>query len=233
MKKSYVVYGILWAIALGLFNAVVFLVPHEINGVYRLTGVFWVSYAFVSVAFVGQLLCGILALKPKNITSVLYRVPLIRISYGGVIIMAVFSTVFMAVPKAPAWLGAVVCAAVLAFTAASLIKAGAVAVIADETDKKTAARTRFMDTLEAKARALEAKATTPELKDACKVLVEEITYSDKTSSPELESADKSLEAQLKLFAEAVEADDRELALENSKSFLSVLKERNSLCKQLK
>lgn len=233
MKKSYIVYGILWAIALGLFNAVVFLVPHEINGVCRLTSVFWVSYAFVSAAFVGQLVCGILALKPENSTRVLYRVPLIKISYAGVVAMAVLGAVFMSVPKAPAWLGAVLCAVVLAFTVMSVIRAGAVAVITEKTDEKMAERTRFMDTLEAKARTLEAKATAPELKETCKKLADEITYSDKTSSSHLDSINKSLEAQLKLFAEAVEENDTELAMENSKAFFTLLKERNALCKQSK
>ena len=61
MTKRFGIYTLVWAIALAIFNVVAFVVPSEVNEVNRLTGTFWVAYAFITVAFVGQLLCGFFA----------------------------------------------------------------------------------------------------------------------------------------------------------------------------
>ena len=233
MKKRFIVYGIAWAIATGLFNAIVFLVPHEINGVCRLNSTFWVSYAFVTVALIGQLLCGIFALKPSKNEAILYRIPLIKISYGCVIATAIFATAFMAIPKAPSYLAAILCGAVLAISIISLIKAEALAQVVGKMDEKQSERTAFMDSLKLKAQKIASSAETEELKSLCKGLCDEITYSDTTSCEGLSEINKRLEAQLLAFGDDVQSGDGELARENASSFLALLKERNELCKTLK
>lgn len=233
MKKRFIVYGIVWAIATGLFNGIVFLVPHEINGIYRLNSTFWVSYAFVTAALVGQLLCGIIALKPSKKEAVLYRIPLIKISYGCVVATVIFASVFMAIPKIPSYVAAILCGIVLAFSVISLIKAEALAQIVGKVDEKQSERVAFMDSLKLKANNITNSAATEELKALGKRLCEEITYSDITSSDSLSEINKRLEAQLVAFGDDVQSGDYELAKENALAFSSLIKERNELCKSLK
>ena len=50
MKKGFIKYSLLWLVALGIFNAVAFLMPNELNST------FWIGYGAVTGAFVLQLL---------------------------------------------------------------------------------------------------------------------------------------------------------------------------------
>ena len=50
MKKGFIKYSIIWLFALGVFNAVAFLLPNELNTS------FWIGYGAISAAFVLQLI---------------------------------------------------------------------------------------------------------------------------------------------------------------------------------
>ena len=51
MKKSFKFYAIIWAIGLFVFNTVTFLVPN----IAKFSLNFWLCYAFITIAFVLQL----------------------------------------------------------------------------------------------------------------------------------------------------------------------------------
>lgn len=63
MKKEYKSYLIIWAILLALFNVIAF-VFGALATKSVLTASFWVGYIFVTIGFVGQLLCAKKFLHP-------------------------------------------------------------------------------------------------------------------------------------------------------------------------
>ena len=136
MKKSIGVYSVIWAICLAVFNVIVFVTPNEIGGVSKFTASFWVGYVFITVAFIGQLVCAFFALKAENIKKMFYRIPMISISYTGLILMLIAGGIFMAIPTLPEWIGIIVCAIILAFNAIAVIKATAAAEVVGGIDEK-------------------------------------------------------------------------------------------------
>ena len=113
MKKSIGVYSIIWAICLAIFNVIVFVTPNEIGGVSKFSGSFWVGYIFITIAFIGQLVCAFFAFKPSDKQKVFYNIPLVTISYAGLIVMLIAGTACMAIPNLTNWIGIIVCLLVL------------------------------------------------------------------------------------------------------------------------
>ena len=110
MKKSiFPKYVIIWLIMLAIFNVICFVVPSTIDGGYIRTGSFWVGYIFISLAFLGQLICAWIALKSDSVSKLFYNIPLITISYTGLILMLIVGSLFMIIPALPVWLGIILC----------------------------------------------------------------------------------------------------------------------------
>lgn len=84
-------------------------------GVSKFNGAFGAGYIFITIAFVGQLGCAYKAFKAENLKKMFYNIPLISVSYTGLIAMLVVGTVCMAVPFIPYWVGIIACLLVLAF----------------------------------------------------------------------------------------------------------------------
>ena len=76
-----------WIAMLAAFNAIVFVCARG-----NFSTSFWIGYAFITVAFIGQLFCAYLAFKPKNLTKKFYNLPLVTESYTGLILMLVNAT---------------------------------------------------------------------------------------------------------------------------------------------
>ena len=103
MKKNFKYFAVIWAILLALFNVICFVTPDEMNGMSKFGGAFWVGYIFITIAFVGQLICAFIAFKAENIEKMFYNVPLISLSFIGLIVMAVVGALTMrSSPKASA-----------------------------------------------------------------------------------------------------------------------------------
>ena len=89
MKRRIATYSAIWAICLAIFNVITFVTPNEIGGVSKFNATFWVGYIFITVAFVGQLVCSLMALKEKRARKLFYKLPMAFISYSGLIAMLV------------------------------------------------------------------------------------------------------------------------------------------------
>ncbi len=121
MSKRMKYYLAAWAVVLAVFNTVVFAVP----GAGKFTAPFWIAYAAVTVAFAGQLGCAAKALAEGNGRRFFYRVPLITVSYAGLIVTLIIGSLCMAVPALPYWVAVVAAALALGFAAIAVVKAGA------------------------------------------------------------------------------------------------------------
>ena len=226
MKKKFLVYSVCWALMLALFNIIVFVTPNEIGGVSKFSGGFWVGYGFTIAAFVGQLACAFLALKETENRKVFYNIPLIWISLGALIVTLVVGGIFEAVPVLPAWIAAVVCSVVLAFSIVAVVKAKAAAEVVANIDEKTAAKTAFVKKLTARANVVLLNAPTPELKAEAKRVYEAIRYSDPMSSEKLAEVENELSEKFAEFEQNPTAA-------TANKIIALVNKRAALCKMLK
>ncbi len=230
MKKSFSIYGIIWAICLAVFNVIVFVTPSEIGGASRFIGSFWVGYIFITVAFVGQLVCAFTAFRAENLKKFFYNVPLLSISYGGLVAMLIVGSIFMAIPVLPEWIGIIVCAAIFAFNMIAVIKATAAAGIVSGIDEKIKTQTFFIKSLAADAQSLIASAKIDELRVEAKKVYEAIRYSDPMANTALSDLDAQIEKQFNAFSDAIKADDAELAKKSGDTLIEMIENRNQKCK---
>ena len=233
MKKSFKIYSLLWAICLAVFNVITFVTPNEIGGVSKFSGSFWVGYIFITIAFIGQLACAFVAFKAENLKKFFYNIPLLSISYGGLVTMLVVGSIFMAVPALPEWIAIIVCVAILAFNAIAIIKATAAANIVSGIDEKIKTQTFFIKSLSVDAQSLMTFAKSDEFRAEVKKVYEAIRYSDPMANAALSDLDAQIEKQFNAFADAIKADDAELAKETANALVEMIERRNQKCKLLK
>lgn len=233
MKKTFSLFGIIWAIFLALFNVIVFVTPSEAGGMSKFAGAFWVGYIFITIAFIGQLVCAYFAFKESDKQKLFYNIPLVKISYTGLIIMLIAGTACMAVPDLPNWLGVIICLLVLAFTAVAVIKATVAATVVAETDQKIKVKTIFIKAITVDAEHLMSTVKTAELKALAKKVYEAVRYSDPMSNAALVETEEKIQNAFSEFENAVNGENFELASSAADELLSLIDLRNKKCKLLK
>ena len=233
MKKSIGVYSIIWAICVAVFNVIVFITPNEIAGVSKFSGSFWVGYIFITIAFVGQLVCAFIALKAKNLKKLFYHIPLFSISYVGLIAMLIAGSIFMAIPVLPEWVGIIVCVIILAINIIAIISAKSAAEIVSGIDEKVRVQTFFVKELTIEAQGLMNSAKSDDLRAETKKVYEAIRYSDPVSNAALVEINAQIKRQFNAFANAVASEDDELAKEAANALVEMVELRNQKCKLLK
>ena len=232
MKKLFKLYAIVWIILLAVFNVICFVTPSEAAGMSKFGGAFWAGYIFITIAFIGQLVCAFLALKTDSLLKLFYNIPIIRVSYTGLILTLIFGTLCMVIPDLPNWVGIIVCLLILAFTAIAVIKANAASDIVGSIDTKVKAKTLFIKSLTVDAESLLARASTPEAKEACKKVFESIRYSDPMSNDALSGLESQITLKFNEFSNAVTSGgDNIESLANE--LVILLGDRNKQCKVLK
>ena len=233
MKKGFQRYAAAWAVLLVLFHLICFATPAEWYGFNKFGGSFWAGYVVITLAFLGQLACAYKAFQAENQKRFFYNLPLITVSYTGLILTLVLGGLCMAVPDLPNWLGALVGAVVLAFTAVAVVKASAAADIVESVDKKVAEKTAFIRMATADAEVILASAKSEETKAACKKVYEALRYSDPMSNEALSVTEAKITVKLDELKAAAAADDAEKTKTAAEELVLLIKERNAKCKALK
>lgn len=231
MKKLLRSYALCWVILIALFNLGCFITPTEWYGFDKFGGTFWAGYVCITFAFVGQLVCAIFALRRENAKRLFYRLPIITVSYTGLVATFLLGTLCMAIPDVPNWVGILVCTAVLAFTAIAVVKASAAAGLVERADEKIETQTRRIKTLAAEAETLLTRTGGEEVKAVCQKVCEALRYSDPMSNPALSIIEEQIAAELDALKAA--ADDPQSAGTIADRLLLLLQERNAKCKMLK
>ncbi len=234
MKKNFKYYAAIWAVLLVVFNLVVFLVRPVIPGFeVAHDGRFWIAWAFIIVAFIGNLVLAYIALKADNLQKVFYNLPLITISRAALIAMLVVGIVLMLIPNCPAWIAAVLCVLVLAFNAIAVIKAAWAAEAVKSVDEKIKTQTSFIKGLTADVEGLVSRAKNDEVRKACKKVFEAVLYSDPMSNDALSVIEAKITVKVDELADAVGEDDTEKVKEIAEEVLLLVGDRNRKCKAMK
>lgn len=233
MKKTLGFFSIIWAISLALFNVIVFVTPNEVAGMTKFGGAFWVGYISITFAFVGQWVCAFFAFKPSDKQKVFYNIPLVTISYAGLVVMLIAGTVCMAIPNLPNWLGMIVCLFILVITAIAVITATFAASVVGEIDQKVKVKTFFIKSLAVDAEHLMHTSKTAELKVLAKKVYEAIRYSDPMTDGGLGEVEHKIQSGFSDFESAVMSEDFELASSTANELLSLIDIRNKKCRLFK
>ena len=213
MKKGFKYYTAAWALLFVLFNLLVFVPPRFVGEYDKFGGAFWAGYIGIAVAFVGQLVCAYFALKAENAQKLFYHLPLVTVSYTGLVLTLVCGGLCMVVPDLPNWVGALVCLLILVFCAVAVIKAAAAAELVAGVDEKVSTQTQFVKNLTVDAENLCARAQSDEAKAA---------FAD---------IEAKIAAQMQTFTAAVTAGTG--VDEAADALVLLMQERGSKCKALK
>lgn len=227
MKRLPKYYAIGWTLAFAIFNVIAFVVP-VIRGT-----TFWIGYGAIALAFIGHLILSLLALQSDSREKLFYQLPLITVSYTGLIVMLVTGGLVMAIPAVPYWVGIPVCALVLIITAFGVLKAKAAAEIVSEIDQRVVTKTAFIYAKTVEAENLLAEAKSDEAKALAKKVFEAFRYSDPMSGKELEEIEGSIASTFTAFEHAVLNSDLDTLGILSERLLTLIGNRNRLCKASK
>ncbi|WP_434309176.1 hypothetical protein [Hominifimenecus sp. rT4P-3] len=233
MKKNFKWYAICWAILFAVFQAVCFAMPKEIAGISKFDGAFWPGYIFISLAFIGQLICAYFAFKADSLKKMFYKLPLITVSYSGLLFMVVFGALGMAIPALPNWVSIIICLLILAFHAISVLKASVAADMVEQVDKRVDAQTQWIKRLTVEAEGLVSAAKSEAVRAECKKVYEAIRYSDPMSNDALSVIEEKITVKVDELAAAAGADDAERAKNAADEVRILVEERNKKCKALK
>lgn len=231
MKKNFKLYLIGWAVALVLFNLIAFVIP-SLPTQDKFTSSFWIGYIFITLAFIGQLIASMLAFKSDSAKKMFYNISLVRISVVGLILSFVFGAICMILSFLPYWVGAVLCAIVLAFNIIAILKASAAIDIVSKVDEKIKVQTFFIKALAVDAETLMEKAVTDEAKAECRKVYEAIRYSDPMSSEALTSVESQITLKFNELSVAV-TENNEQIVTIANELLILIGDRNKKCKLLK
>lgn len=233
MKKNFKFYLSVWAVLFALFNIAVFATPNETETMTKFGGAFWVGYIFITLAFIGQLAVSFFAFNAKNMQKLFYKIPLIRISWTGLVLTLVFGVLCMVIPNLPNWVGIIACFAVLAFNAISLAKANIAADTVSEIDDKNKAQTSFIKTLTVDAESLMSHAQNENVKAECKKVYEAVRYSDPMSNDGFSGIESEIAIKFNRFAGAVNENNIDVVKALSREVVILVEERNKKCRLLK
>ena len=232
MKKGFKYYAAAWALLFVLFNLLAFVSPRFAGEYDKFGGAFWAGYVGITVAFVGQLVCAYFALKAENAQKLFYRLPLVTVSYTGLVLTLVCGGLCMAVPDLPNWVGTLVCLLILVFCALAVIKAAAAAELVAGVDEKVSTQTQFIKNLTVDAETLCARAQSDEAKAACKKVYEAIRYSDPMSAPALADIESQIALKFNAFSTAVTNDADNISA-FADELVIFIEDRNKKCRLMK
>lgn len=226
MKRARNTFLIIWAICFVLYNVIVFVVPNENYG----TESFWIGYALITVALVGNLACSFIALNSKTNAKLFNNIPLITTSIVETVVSSIAGAVFIAVPGIKSWAVVVVSAVILAISAIVSVIAKSTADTVSDVDDKIKKQTSFIKGITLDAELLMSSAGNDEIKAEIKKVYEAFRFSDPMSSDALNDVEDRIQNQFNLLQEVVIAENTEKVSQVSKDLLNLIDYRNKKCK---
>ena len=232
MNKRFNLYMIYWAVLFVLFNVIAF-VSVGWEGQEKYTPSFWIGYVFITVMFIGQLICSYVSFKDDSAKKLFYNISLIRISYIGLIVSFVVGGLCMLISPLPYWVGVIICTIVLVLNVLSVLKATAAISEIERIDTKVKTQTFFIKSLTVDADTLMACAKSETAKAECRKVYEAIRYSDPMSNDALASVESQITVKFSELSYAVKEDNAEKVAEIANEVVILVGDRNKKCKLLK
>lgn len=232
MKKAFKFYSAIWFVLFVLFNVIAF-VSVGWAGIEKYTPSFWIGYIFITVAFIGQIICTYFALKDNDLKKTFYNISLVSTSYTGLILSFIIGGLCMIISPLPYWVGIILCAIVLGINVITVVKASAAIDIVGNIDEKVKESTLFIKALTVDAENLMSSAKSENIKAECKKVYEAVRYSDPISNGALTSIESDITIKFSKLSDAVVSEDSEAVVILADEIIILLGDRNKKCKLLK
>lgn len=233
MKKYSKYYIICWAIALAVFNVITFTLAGAVAKDNLKTSSFWIGYVFITLVFVGNLLCTLFVFKEDAKEKLFLNLSIIYYAYVALSVSLIAGAIAMAVPAIPYWVGIIVDVLILAFYAIAIVKAKAAVSVINDVEQKVKVQTSFIKLLTTDADSLRSRAKTDEAKALANKVYEVIRFSDPMSVPELMEIEAQIQNEFNTFSEAIKTGDDGLAKSGAQELINLIGDRNKKCKVLK
>ena len=174
--KVIIGFGLIYAILFAVFNLLVFIIPG------LRTGVFWLSYGFMNLAFVVQIVSLILSFKSADVEAAFFGIPLASFSVFYLCAELAIGALFMIFQQVNIILALIIQVLVLAvflvIAIISLLARDTVQQVSDNVKQQVTNLKSVLVDIEM----LTDGCTDPELKSALRRLSETVKYSDPISN---------------------------------------------------
>lgn len=230
MTKNFKIHFLLWLICFAIFNIITFTSPAVINITFES---FWIGYAFIIFAFLGQLTCSYIAFKEENINKMFYNISLILISYSSLLLILIIGIICMIAPMFPVWISIALCLIITGFLAFVIIFTCLAINVISNIDKEISTKTFTMKKLTANAEHLMNIAESVELKFVCKKVYEVLRYSDPINNIVLSELNEQIQNEFRAFEISITDNDVEMAKSVSIELINLIDKRNKECTLLK
>lgn len=227
VKKTGIMTALIYLIIFAVFNLLVFLIFKNKNGV------FWMSYAFMCIAFLVQIGSMFLALRTLETETVFMGIPLASLSFYYFFAAIFAGAVFMIFQVAPFKLALIIQILILAAYAVvailSLMARDAVQDVNDTVRENVAA----IKTLNVDVDVLIPQVSDPALKKALKKVSETVKYSDPMSNDAVADIEQQIMQTVNALRIQIENNNNEEAVQACKDIEVLFLQRNSLLKATK
>jgi len=219
-EKTAIGIGLIYVILLGVFNLLVFTIFKNHSNV------FWLSYAFMTIAFVVQIVSMFLSFKTADVETAFFGIPLASFSIFYLCAALIVGTVFMIFQFAGFTLAMVIqvliLSAFLIIAIISLLSRDAVQAIGDNVRQNVTNHKSVLVDVEM----LVSTCTDAELKQTLHKLADTVKYSDPMSTPAIELVEQRI---MRKFSELrVSIDNNQIpeAIQACKELETLYVERN-------
>ena len=234
MKNMFKRYMTVWAVFVVVFNVIIFAAPNELAGMTKTGGAFWSSYIMIMLMFVVQFVCAGRAFRESDMERFFLKMPLITISYVALILSVIAGAVCMMIQDLPNWVGVILCALLVGYNVAAVLKAEAAADVISDVEIKAADKTAFMKQLKAEAEILNNRILAPEIKSSVKKVCEAIKYSDPVSDVSLADAELAVKQSFDEFVGLVnDGCSGEKLQRKQQELIKMIDDRNRRCRVAK
>lgn len=233
MKPYFKYYGICWAILFLAFQAITFTAAGATVGLAALRPAFWISYTFINLVFIGNLVCSIFFFRSDHTDRIFLRYPVVKLSFTALVVSVIAGALVMAVPVIPYWIGVVIDVCIFTYYAVAIVKSTAAAEVVEQKGQQIKEQTAFIKSLTVDAEVLMDQCKTPQTKALAEKVYTAVRYSDPMSTPALQQADSQIQAAFSAFSAAVHSGDTLSAQSAADTVLAQIDARNKKCKALK
>lgn len=226
-KKTSIMTALIYAIVFAIFNLLAFVIFENRNNV------FWVSYAFMCIAFVVQIASIILAFKSPDTESVFMGIPLASLSvyyfFAAIFAGAVFMVFQVASIKLAVVIQVLILAAYAVVAILALMARDVVQSVNDDVKEKVEA----IKTLNVDVDILIPQVSDPSVKKALKKLSETVKYSDPISNDAVADIEEQIMQYMNTLRVYIENNSNAEAVSACKDIEVLFLQRNSLLKATK
>ena len=226
-KKSWIMTAVIYAIIFAVFNLLVFVIANKKNGV------FWMSYAFMCIAFIVQIASMLLALRSLETETVFMGIPLASLSLYYFFAAIFVGAVFMFFQNAPFKLALVLQILILAIYVVIAIMALMSRNVVQDVNDNLKENVEAIKTLVVDVDVFIPQVNDLALKKSLKKLSETIKYSDPMSNAAVADIEEQIMQTVNELRINIENSRNAEAIQTCKDIEVLFMQRNSLLKATK